>query len=199
MTSKVRLWAAGATIAAVVGLVYLSGPSLANEGDKDLPETVKKIATEIKKGNAAGAKTMSEAAAKKIEDTAELMHLFRPHSKGGLGWGGKRGTNPASDGLEKKIQEFSKTVPANIAAQVDNNVEAAGWLQAMADLTLAKVPAKDAAGGKTKKAWIGWSEDMRKASAAFNKAAAAKDAAGMQKAASQINNACVSCHSKFKE
>lgn len=197
MKSAVRLWAAGATFAAVCGLVFESGPSLANEGDKEIDATVKKVAGEIKRGNAAGAKAMAEAAAKKI-DTADLMHLFRPRNKGGLGWGGKPGTDPAYDGLEKKIQKFSGAIPPDVVAQKENNEEAAAWLQALAALTLAKVPAKDEADGKTQKAWIGWSEEMRDAAADFSKAASAKNAAAMQKAASKVRGSCLSCHSKFK-
>ena len=198
MTMQVRLWLATATFAAGLGLVSVSASAVV-QGDKEHQEIVKKIADEVKKGNAAGAKKIAEAGAKKFDEVADLMHLYRPRNKGGMGWGSTAGANPATDGLEKKIQEFAKAVPANVAAQVANNVEAANWMAALADLTLAKAPTKDAAGGKTKKAWIGWSEDIKVATNDFAKAAAKKDGAAMQKAASRINTLCVNCHSKFKE
>ena len=198
MTSKVRWWVAGVTFAAVCGLVYVSSPSQANEGDKDLEASVKKIAGAIKSGDTAGAKKMAEASAKKIDEVSDLMHLFRTR-KGGLGYGSKVGTNPATDGLEKKIQEFTKAVPPAVASQKDLNMEAATWIAALADLTLAKTPPKDGPGGKTKKAWIGWAKDLRDAADEFSKASAAGNGAAMSKAANKLNNACLSCHSKFKE
>jgi hypothetical protein len=201
MTSKLRLWVAGVAFAAVAGLVFVSGPSRANQGG-GLDDEVKKIGAAIKKDDAAGAKKMVDAAVKKpglVDEVSDLMHLYRPRNKGGLGYGSKVGTNPATDGLEKKVQEFTKGVPANAAAQKENNLEAASWMAALADLTLAKTPAKDGPGGKTKKAWIGWSKDLRGAVDDFKKASAAGDGVAMSKAANKMNNACLSCHSKFKE
>ncbi len=198
MKMKVQLWLAGAMLAAVGGMVYLTNPSYAG-GEKDPTAAVKKIADAIKAGKAADAKKIAEASAKHIEEVSDLMHLYRPRNKGGLGWGGKAGANPATDGLEKKIQEFAKAVPANVAGQTEANLEAAHWLAALSELTLAKTPAKDASGGKTKKAWIGFTEDMREGITAFTKAAEKKDGTAMAKAASKINSACVNCHSKFKE
>jgi hypothetical protein len=199
MTSKVRGWVAGVTFAAVCGLVYVSGPSRANEGEKELAGAVGKIAAAIQSGDSAGAKKLAEASAKKIDEVSDLMHLFRPRSKGGLGWGSKASKPDASDGLEKKIQEFTKTVPAAAAGQKDVNGEAATWIAALAELTLAKTPAKDGPAGKTKKAWIGWSNDLRDAAAELSKASASGNPAAISKAANKVNNACVSCHSKFKE
>lgn len=199
MTMKVQVWIASAVLAAVGGMIYVTSPSYAREEGKDPVETAKKIAAEIQKGNAAGAKKLAEGAAKQFEEVSDLMHLFRPRNKGGLGWGAKAGANPATDGLEKKIQEFAKAVPATAAAQVDANLEAASYLAALTELTHTKVPSKDAAGGKTKKAWTGFTNDMHEGVTAFTKAAEKKDAAAMSKAASKINSACVNCHSKFKE
>lgn len=198
MTMQVRLWLTGVAFTTVCGLVSVSASTLL-EGDKDEQDAVKKIAAEVKKGNAAGAQKMSEGAAKKFEEVSDLMHLYRPRSKGGMGWGSKAGANPATDGLEKKIQEFAKGVSVTAAAQVESNLEAAYWLAAMTELTRAKTPTMDKAGGRTKKAWIVLTDDNREAIAAFTKAAQAKNGAAMAKAANKINSTCVSCHSKFKD
>jgi hypothetical protein len=193
---QVRLWLAGVSFAACVSLVSGSAALL---GEKDQLEAVKKIVTEIEKGNAAGASAAAKDGAKKFDETADLMHLFRPRNKGGLGWGPTAGKNPATDGLEKKIQEYAKGVPDTVAKDDKNNIAAARWIAALAELTHAKTPTKDASGGKTKKAWADWSKDLREASDAFAKASAAKNAKEMQKAAAKINTTCVNCHSKFKE
>ena len=198
MTKKVRLGIAGVLLVATIGLVSMSGPSYAG-GDKDLAETVKKIGATIGKGDATGATKAATTAAKKIEETSDLMHLYRPRSKGGLGWGSKAGTNPATDGLEKKIEELKKAVPATFFKDKANNEEAINWMGALVELTLAKTPAKDMSGGKTKKAWIDYTEKLRSANTEFAKAVAGAKADDVKKAAAKINTACVDCHSKFKE
>jgi len=198
MTMQVRLWLAVATFAAGLGVVSVSASTFAL-GEKDQIDAVKKVAAEVKNKNAAGATKTAAMGAKKFDEVADLMHLYRPRNKGGMGWGSTTGKNPAVDGLEKKIQEFAKAVPATAAMDQANNVEAAHWLAALAELTLAKTPSKDAAGGKTKKAWVGYTDEMKEGITAFTKAAEAKNGPAMQKAASKINSACINCHSKFKE
>lgn len=198
MKMKVQVWLTCAMLAALTGLIYVTGPTYA-QGEKEPDVAAKKIIAAIKAGKLADAKKIAVDSAKLIEETSEIMHLYRPRSKGGLGWGSKQGANPATDGLEKKIQEFAKGVPVTIAMQSENNLEAAAQLAAMTELVLAKTPTKDAAGGKTKKAWVGFTEDMREGITAFEKAAAKKDNIAMAKAASKINSACVNCHSKFKD
>ena len=196
MTAKVRWCVLGVSLVAVLGLVCRSESFFA-EG-KDLEGTVKKIAASLAKGDAAGAKTSAEKVAKGIEDTSDLMHLFKPRNKGGLGWGSTTGKNPAEDGLEKKILAFAKAVPAAAASDVANNVEAANWIAAMAEVTLAKAPTKNASGGKTIKAWTDSATEMRAAAQELAKAAAGKNAAQIKAASEKVSSSCNSCHSKFK-
>jgi hypothetical protein len=202
MTAKIRLWFAGMTLVAAMGIVSLTSASFAL-GDKDSRPAVIKIGESFKKGDAAGAKTAAAKVAKDFEEVADLMHLFRARSAGGLGWGMKASGVPKdkADALEKKLNELEKAKggPADFAKNAAATEEAAYALAAMAELTHAKTPAKDAAGGKTKKAWMEWSEQMRDASLELAKAAAGKDGAAASKAAAKVNAACNSCHSKFKE
>ena len=198
MTTKQRMMIAGVTLVAVSALASIGGPTYAEGflGD-ELPDTVKKIGVAIGKGGTGAAE--SAAAAKKIEETADMMHLYRQRSKGGMGWGSKKDANPANDGLEKKIQELAKAVPANFLKDPTNNKEAVNWMKALAEITLAKVPTKDSAGGKTKKAWIEYTEKLKSANADLEKAITAGKTADISKAAAKINTACVDCHSKFKD
>ena len=195
MTMQVRMWVAALSFVAVLGLTA-SASSLLGE-DKEVT-AIKKLAEVYKKGKAADTKKAAEETAKMFADISDAMALFRPRNKHGMGWGSTAGKNPATDGLEKKIQEFTKAVPPATVAEADNNVEAASWIGALGEIMIAKAP-KDGGAGKTKKAWIGYAEDMQKASAEFAKAAAAKKGPDMVKAANKINSACNSCHSKFKE
>ena len=105
----------------MITLVCLSGPSYAT-GEKDLKVTVKKIADAIKKGDAAGAKKLATAAVKDkdlVDEMSDIMHMFRPRNKGGMGVGEKAGTNPAKDGLEIALRDLGRDVPASVAKQAE--------------------------------------------------------------------------------
>ena len=198
MATKVRVWLALLTLAAVLIVVALSGPTRAAAG-KDLRPDVVKIGDMYKAGKGADAAKESVKVAKMFEETADVMHLFRARNKGGMGWGHKSiTTNPAEDGLEKKLQALAKTPPANIAKEAPAAEEAAYDLAALADLIKAKAPTKSA-GRKTPKAWNEFSDQMREASLELAKAAAGKNAATISKAAAKVNSSCNACHSIFKE
>jgi hypothetical protein len=197
MTTKVRVGIAAAVLAAVAGLVYVSGTSQAGEG-KELQASIKQIADAIKGGDAAKAKSLAAATAKKIGDYDDLMQMFRPRNKGGLGFGSKAGTNPAKDGIEVRLRDLGRDVPAGFAKEADNGVDAGYWIAAVAEIAIAKGWPKESA-KKTKKEWTRWSEDMRDAGIAFAKASGAKGAQEVKTAATKTNNACNGCHSIFKE
>src|SRR5262245_5625137 len=82
MTTKFRVSIAGMLMLALVGLFYVS--DLSQAGDNDVKANVIKIAAAIKSGDSAGAKKMAAGAAKKAEEIADVMHMFRPRSKGGV-------------------------------------------------------------------------------------------------------------------
>jgi hypothetical protein len=196
MTTKVRLAIASVMLAATLALA-----SSATSGgpEKAVGAAVEKIGDAIKKGDADATKKLAAKASgmKEIEDNADLMHLFKPRNKGGMGWGSKAGANPATDGLEKRVQEYAKNVKANEATD-PNNEEAGRWIAAMAEMIKLRVPAKDMAGGKTKKAWSEFADATREAADGFTKAAAGKNAATIKGAADKLNTTCLNCHSKFK-
>lgn len=202
MTTKVRMTLASVLLAAALGFLCASGSvSLAGEGvDKAVAAEFSKLGDAIKKGDKAEEKKLATkiVGMKQLEDYSDLMHLFKPRGKGGLGWGPKAGSNPASDGLEKKIQDWAKNGPkANDVADA-NNEDAAAWLIGMADVIKTKGWTGGMGGGKTKKAWDEFAEQNRTAAAAFAKAVASKNAANIKSAANELNNSCLNCHSKFK-
>lgn len=170
MSTKIRLGFTGVTLVAALGLVCTSGASF-EQGGADLPKTVKSIADAFKNGDADGAKKQAVAAAKKIEDVPDLMEMFKP----------KTGLNIAA--LLKKPNVKNAEEVGNLGA-------------AMAELILAKTPAKDGKKGRTKKAWADFSEDMRAASLELAKA---KDQKAVTAAATKIDNVCNACHAKFKD
>jgi hypothetical protein len=197
MTAKVRYLIVGITLAAMLGFVYLAAPALAGDG-KDIPATVRKIADLIKKKDNDGAQKTAAKAAKNIEELSDLMHMFRPRNKGGLGVGEKAMPNPTKDGIEVYLRDLARDVPATIAKQSES-LEATGfWIASMGELSLAKAPTKDQ-GKKTKKAWNTYSNDMREAGIAFAKAAGTKGSQEIKTAAAKVNASCNNCHSIFKE
>jgi hypothetical protein len=192
------MWVAGITLAAIAGLIGMSEASFV-EGEKDIKGTVAKIADALKAGDKETAKKLATAAAKNIDEIGDVMHMFRPREKGGMGIGPKVfGTNKAKDGIEITLRDLARDVPANVAKQSDA-LEAAGYyIAAIAELTAAKGWAKDS-GKKTKKAWNEYSEEMTNLGIAFAKAANGKGAQQMKTAAAKLNENCNRCHSLFKE
>src|SRR6266542_189731 len=88
---KTRIWIGGATVAALAIALLLSGRSGAQD-NKDMKDSVDKIAAALQKGDKEGAKKMAEALAKKTDDIADVMDLFKPRKKHGFGVGDKPGS-----------------------------------------------------------------------------------------------------------
>jgi hypothetical protein len=200
MTTKVRIWVASAMLAAMLGLAFVSSPSAAQGKKKEVDVAVKEIADELKKGNKAAAKKMADDAAKNLDEISDMMHLFRPRNKGGLGVGSTPLTNPAKDGIEVMIRDLSRDVPGGIAKQAASLQEMGYHIAAMGELANAAVAKAPVGGGKkTKKAWTEMSEDMRSLGLAFAKASAGKGGQEIKTAANKVNANCNKCHSIFKE
>ena len=192
MATKIRLWVACATLVAVLGFVAFTGTSDAGDA-KAIRGAVAKIGEQIQKGDDAGAKKAAAATAKSAAEVGDVMHMFRPRSKGGMGFGEKAGSNPAKDGIEVALRDIARD-GANFAKQGDGIATTGYWIAALADVTGAMAPAKDQ-GKKTKKAWNQYSDDMRVAGLEFAKA----KGDGVKKAAAKVNASCNNCHSIFKE
>src|SRR4051794_20132228 len=111
MTTSIRLWIAGITLAALFGLIYVSGSSQAAFQDTDMKGTVQQIGEAFKKGDKAGAKKLADTAAKNkdlVGEVGDFMHMFAKRDKKGFGVGSKALDNPAKDGIEIMIRELAK-------------------------------------------------------------------------------------------
>ena len=161
MSTKIRLCLTAVILVATFALVYTSGASSA-QGPKDLQETVKSIADELKKGNAVVARNQAVVAAKGIEDVDDLMYLYK------------------SMNLTKRLKN----------PNVNNAQEIGNLTAALAELTLAMPPAKDGANGKTKKAWAEFSEQTRAAGLQLAKANNANAVAAAAVTIHKTCNAC---------
>ncbi|HZZ81960.1 MAG TPA: hypothetical protein VFE62_25905 [Gemmataceae bacterium] len=156
-------------IAGLAASLFVAGLSFA-QPDPMIEKAVNDVAGEFKAGKETDARKKAVAAAKKIAEPAELMRLFGPPKKMGLGLGAKLMNLPKA----KAAEDLGNTTAA------------------MAELTRAMAPKK-----KTQ-AWIAEADALRKAGLDLAKAAAKNDAKGMRAAADKANAACVNCHSQFK-
>jgi hypothetical protein len=166
--------------------------------NKDMRVNAKNIADLLKMGKTPMARKLAANVTKEIEDFADLMALYRPRNKGGLGWGPNGPMKPAQDGIENMLTVVGRGKPANPLKDAANHEEAAYWLMAMAELTIAKAPKKDGGAKASKKAWLIHASDLRDAAAAMQKGAAGYDAVHFRQAATWASTACNKCHVIFK-
>ena len=194
MRKYTRVMAAGALLG--LGLWIASQAANGRTDEKETKEAVQKLIETMKKDPAA-AKKQAEEIAKKA-DLEDVMNLFKPRAKGGLGFNPK--DDAKKDGIELKLQAIAKTAPAkmvlqNQAADYARLVEVA---QAVAEIaSYAKVPKAQTA-GKGPKDWKQYTDDLKKGLHGLSDAVKAGDPAKVKTAASAVNSACNNCHTDFR-
>ena len=194
--TKARFWVAASITAALAGALSLAGRSTAGDS-KALQETVDKIAAALQKGDQDGAKKQAETFAKKLDDIADAMDLFKPRKKNGFGVGKTPGAiNP--DGIEQMLLKIGRDAPAAGTLKKDGAaLEEMGYrIAALGMVAAAKGAPKTSKG--TPKDWNGWSNDTVKGGLDVAAAAKSKGGADVKTAASKLNNACNSCHTVFR-
>jgi hypothetical protein len=162
-------------------------------------DIVMDIADEIEKGNDAKAAKMAQARAKEFAELYDVMNLHRPRAKGGLGWGTTPGNVAAQDGIEIKLRNLARAVPANFFQDLKNNEEAGYWIAAMAELTAARDADFRPMGMKTKADWHKKAALLRAEADLFVKAVTAQNVLAIQNSARAINNACNQCHAVYRD
>lgn len=188
-------WAAVGAAGLLWSMGVLSGRAA---DDADVKSAVQKIAAALDKNNTAEAKKVATETAKNVKDFEDVMHLFALRTKKGLGVGPKPGA-VTPDGIEKKVETLADKdlTAAQMAAEAEALAQMGNDMAAIAEISLAKKPAKDE--GKKKVAdWVKWSTEMRDAGLALAAAAKKKDAAGVKKAADKANTSCTKCHDVFR-
>ncbi len=190
---KLRGWLlrAATLLIAVVVLVLADRGTAGDE--KDVRNNLTKIADALEKNQADGVKQGVQALQK--EELDIIMEVFKLRTKGGLGVGDKPAVKP--DGIEAKIQALDKTAPTPKEAQGDAAPLArAGFVSAaVAEVIMGKVPSDKK---KQDGQWKTFAKEMKNSGLDFAKAALAKDAMKVHKAAKDLNNACIKCHDVFR-
>lgn len=156
-------------------------------------ESILKVAEALQKNDADAAKQASQALQK--ADLDVIMEVFKLRSKGGVGVGEKGAVK--RDGIEAKLQDLDKAAPTPKESQADAAALArAGYVSAaVAEVIMNKVPNDKK---KQDAQWKSLAKEMHKTGLDFAKAAESKDAGKIQKAAKDLNNACIKCHDQFR-
>jgi len=167
-------------------------------GEKEPGASIQKIAALIEKGDAAAAANLAKALAKNT-DLEDVMNVFKPRKKKGLGVGDKAGA-VIPDGIEQQLLKLGRDELSR--ANLDKEAAALQHMgyntAAVAEFALAKPPEK-ASGKKSAKEWTTYAKEMRKASIEFVEAVKSKSPTAVHKAAEKLNTACSSCHSDFRD
>ncbi len=178
-----RLPLAALTLALFVGLAPGRQPP-AGPGQDILD-----IAKKIEAGKDAQADMQ---AAQKKWGLDEVMDLYKPRNKGGLGFG------PKGDGIDQKLNRLARRAlsPEDLGKEKDDLIKLA--YQSIAITELSKHYPVKPRGGKGKKEWDEFAEDTRKGTLELIQAAKAGDAGKVKSAAGKVTNGCLDCHNAFR-
>jgi hypothetical protein len=196
---------AGCT-ALALGVWFVSTSSFLRAGDKEKKETAEvKAAREavLKLADVAGKpdelqKQAAALAAKKM-DLEDIMTVFKPREKHGVGVGKPKEVTP--DGIEQKIIALGKNRPM---AKMELTKQGPA-LARMGEITLAVAEVaehyapKEKKAGKDPKDWKRSNDEMKKYALELIDAANKGDPAKVKSAAMNLNNSCVTCHAKFRD
>jgi hypothetical protein len=189
----------GIALATTAGLLIGAGPA---QPGGDLKKSVTQIAGHMRKadkdkGDAKAGKELAAKIGKSIEETAELMAMFKLRDKGGLGVGKEGALGATRDGIEPLIREMARAVPVVVLKDIAALEEMGYMIAAMGAIVDAKGPPKNA-DAKGKKLWHEYAHETHVQGLEFAKVVANKDAKKIKLAAYKVNNACGGCHAFFK-
>jgi hypothetical protein len=165
----------------------LAGADEVSDARKEIVD----LARDVEGGKDIAAK--AAALPKKYDDLETAMTIYKPRSRGGLGFGPK-----ASYGLELKIRDLNREALSQATLQKESaELIRMGYINlAMADI-VKHYPVRTK-GGKGKKEWEQHLDDQKKAARELIAAVKARDPKALKKAADNLDSACVRCHNDFK-
>jgi hypothetical protein len=167
-------------------------PVVAGEEDevKAAQKALLDLTKDIEDGkNAKEIRKKAQSIKQKNEELDDLMHIYKPQSKGGLGIG------PKGDSIEAKLNALGKKgISKADLARLEKDLVRVGNLNIAMTAVLEqyKVPALPPL------VWQARSDDLKKTSQEFIKAVKTGDPAKVRVAAHTITNACDNCHVLFR-
>jgi hypothetical protein len=167
-----------------------------DEDSKKATETLRKVAKAFgggKEADKADVETLTKL------DLGESMHKFKPRDKGGFGIGDKPGAI-SPDGIQSKVEALGKRklTAAAVTKEADAIAQMALEVAAISVAATAHAPKKKEP-GKDPKDWKQWTVEMKDSAVELNKAAKAKSADDIKKAATKLQGSCNSCHGAFRD
>lgn len=195
-----RFTCAGIAVAAICGAFLVVQRGTAGDDPKVLMKKVDAIAQAIQKKKSDKATKLAAQLAENQEEVYYVMLLFKPRNRKGYGVGKAPGAIKP-DGIEVFLREVSKgNVPANeLKKHKEAMLKMAYRVSAVAEF--AEHPPllpRRTSGKKSKKAWLGFTKDMKTSTTAFTKAIQKGNMAAALKAGTKINASCNNCHSVFR-
>ena len=124
----------------------------------------------------------------------DLMHAFKPRTKGGIGVGNAAGT-VLPDAIELKINALAKKplTPAVLTKEAADLTRMADLTRAIGEITENSEQKKNGA------VWKKLSQDMIKGSKELSEAVAKNNPDKVKTAAGKIAASCNDCHAKFRD
>jgi hypothetical protein len=180
--------------------VFLLAGNKATSADDDakVRKAAQKDLLDLAKAIESGKVNPKAAAAihKKYEDLNDLMVGFKPRDKGGIGVGPKG----PGDGIELKLNTLGKRALSKMQLGKERAelTKMAYIMLAYAEVAPHYAPTRPK-GGKGAKEWKQYNDDWRKGTRELLDALKMDSPDKLKKAANNINNACNSCHSDFRD
>lgn len=164
-------------------------------------DIVMDIADEIRKGNDVKASAVAKARAGDFLELYDVENLYRPRNRKGMGWGPTPPNvpTPAQDALENKLRNLARAVPVTFFQDEQNNLEAAYWIAALAELAKVRDSEFQVGGKKTKADWHNRMAQLRVEATQFAQAIAVRDEATLKTKAQTIINLCDQCHMVYRD
>jgi hypothetical protein len=193
-----KRWLVAITL--VVGTILIVGAGggwADDEDDREIAESVRKIAKAGAANKPDAAQKESETLAKKMV-LGDVMNSFKSRKHGGLGIGPKPGAI-MPDGIEAKVIALAKKklTAAEVKAQAADLEQMGNDIAAISYVADAQIPLKRVVGPKAPE-WTKWTREMQTGAKDLSKAAKAQDAEGIKKAAMKASDSCNNCHGVFR-
>jgi hypothetical protein len=182
---------------ALFTLSFLTSRGSGAADDKDLKDTILKLANALEKNDPAASKKLVDQL--KEADLGDIMVKFKLRSKGGLGVGPKPDA-VKPDGIEDKLRALGKkTDKKELTNHSADFAQMAYVMAAVAEVAGQMCPVEQKTGDKDPKEWKQWVEEVKTGSRTLAAAAKAQDAEKVKVTAQKIYAACNDCHGKFRD
>ena len=199
MTKKYAM-VLGIAVALVVGVGMLS----VRAGDAPAAPDIKKLADQVGKKNWDELAKEGQAVAKKHDDLADIMNVFKPRSKNAKVSGIGVGDTPGAiipDGIEQKIIRMAGTVGVT-----EKDLAKAAALKRMSQIAAAVAAAtvhkpndKAQKNAASMRQWKDWSKEMHDSAQDLIKALEAKNRIQAKTAVMKLHDTCTKCHGEFRD